>query len=75
MPNAPEGGWMVTGQVQTTELGADNRAVTGYRVSFTTGKGAQGSVFVPVNRYTPDNVRAEIAAHAHQLDQVQVMTG
>jgi hypothetical protein len=54
---------------------AGGQVQEGFRVMFTTGKGQQGSVFVPKARYTPDNVRAEIAAAAHQLDQVADLTG
>jgi len=74
-PSAPVTGWRVTDQVQTTDVDAQGRPVRGMRVSFQTGAGVTSSVFVPENRYTPDNVRATIAAAATQIDQVHKLTG
>lgn len=73
--NAPKTGWTVTSQVEQPGPGPDGRLVDGYKVSFRTGAGVNASVFLPRAQYTPDNVRAEIAAAAAQLDQVQGMSG
>lgn len=73
-PSMPTSGWTVTGQVETTTIGTDNRLVNGITVSFLTGDGVSGSVFVPNDQYTPDRVRAAIAARAGLLDAVQSMT-
>ena len=74
-PNAPQSGW--SDVTQTPGLGLDGygRAVQGYTVRFRSGKGVPGELFIPLSRYTPDNVRAEIAAHAAQLDAIQEMSG
>lgn len=74
-PDAPDTGWTVTAQQEQVGIGADGRATNGYRIQFTTGKGVNGSVFIPMDRYNPTNVKAAIAAHAHQLDEVQGLTG
>ena len=75
VPDAPVTGWQVQDQVPTTELDARSVAVRGYRVHFLTGKGQQGSVFVPENRYTTLNVRAQVAAAAAQLDEIAGLSG
>lgn len=75
MANAPVTGWKVTGQVETMDRGPDGRAVAGMKVSFQTGKGVFASVFIPSDRYTPDNVRAAIASAAAQIDQVHTLSG
>jgi hypothetical protein len=45
------------------------------RISFRTGKGVPGSVFISDAQYTPDNVRATIAAQAAVIDQVHALQG
>lgn len=74
-PSAPVTGWRVTDQVPTTEQTPSGRAERGMRVSFMTGKGVSGSVFIPESQYTPDNVRAAIAAQAALIDQVHALQG
>lgn len=69
-PSGGSNGGRITDQVQTTEVDAQGRVVRGYRVSFQTGKGALGSVFVPESQYLPANVIAAVTAAANQLDQV-----
>lgn len=66
--------WQVTGQAadQFTFDGAGN-PVSGYRVSFITGAGQKGSVFVPEEHYTPDKVRTLIAAQAARMDAVAAL--
>jgi len=73
VPNGSAPGTYVTGQQEQVGLNSRGQAENGYRVSFTTGGGVDGSVFVPISQYTPDNVKAAIVAHASQLDQVQRM--
>jgi hypothetical protein len=74
-PNAPSTGWSVEYQQETVDLGPDGRAVQGVKVGFVTGKGVHASVFLSKARYTPDNVRAAIAAAAAQIDAVHTLTG
>lgn len=66
---APNGG-EVTSQTPTVETAPDGQLVRGVRITFRTGKGAMGSVFVPDAMYTPDNVIATIRDAANRLDQV-----
>jgi hypothetical protein len=73
--NLPPSTWTVTGQLQTTQPDPAGRFVTGVLVSFTTGKGFSGSVFVPEAQYSVANVQAAIAAKAQQLDAVGSLTG
>lgn len=71
----PPGGWTVTGQVETQELppGAQN-FVKGVKITFTTGYGAIGSVFVPYAQLTPQYASATIAARVAQLDAISTLT-
>lgn len=66
--------WQVTGQAERTDIAADGTPVRGMVVYFTTGAGHQGSVFVPASQYTPDTVRAMIAAAAARMDAVGALT-
>lgn len=70
-PAAQAAAYTVNSQTPTTGIGPDGRPVEGYKVSFTTAKGAQGYVFVPYAMYSAANVKAMIAPHAIELDQVQ----
>lgn len=75
MANAPTTGWHVESQVETMGLDPSGKAVEGVKVGFQTGKGVHASVFIPKDRYTPDNVRAAIAASAAAIDQVHSFSG
>ena len=75
VPNAPTTGWNVDYQQETVGLDASGRTVPGVKVGFITGKGVRSSVFIPQTLYTPTNVRAQIAAMAAQVDEVQGMSG
>jgi hypothetical protein len=63
-------GWRVVSQAQTTDVDMDNRFVEGLRVSFVTGRGHSGSVFVPLAQATPDNVAAVISDRAAVMDEI-----
>lgn len=75
MAPPPVGGWQVTGQREDQQLppGAQN-FVKGQTITFTTGYGVVGTVFIPYNQYTAANVSAAIAARVAQLDQVSALT-
>lgn len=75
IPDAPTEGWRVTGQSETLQPDPAGRVVNGVQVTFMTAKGVQGSVFVPRNLYTVTNVQAAVAAAAHEMDQVQGLSG
>lgn len=69
-PSAAPNGGRITDQVQTTENDPAGRATRGVRVSFQTGKGQTGSVFVPEGRYTYDNVVAAVREAANRIDGI-----
>lgn len=73
--NAPQTGWQVEYQQETVDLGPDGRAVQGIKVGFVTKSGVHASVFLAKGDYSPDNVRAEIANAAAQIEQVHGLTG
>lgn len=73
-PSGGQNGGRITDQVQTTEVNAQGQVVRGYRISFTTGRGAQGSVFVAEAQYVPANVIAAVTDAANRLDQVHGAT-
>lgn len=67
-------GWSVESQIETTQIVGQGQVVQGMNVSFITGKGVRGTVFVPDTMYSPDTVRTMIAAKAAQLDAVADLT-
>lgn len=68
-------GWTVTGQTQATELADTGGFVSGVTVSFRTGNGVIGSVFVPDSIYNVDTVRQLVSQRAASLDAVHGLTG
>lgn len=71
----PIGGWRVTGQRQTQQLiPGSPQFTTGVEVSFITGYGVTGSVFVPNNQYTTDTVQSIIGDRVKQLDAISTLT-
>ena len=75
MPNAPQTGWAVEYQQETIGIGPDGKATEGVKVGFVSGLGNHGSVFIPRARYSTDNVKAELADAAAQMDAVHKLTG
>ena len=75
IPDAPTTGWRVEAQDPSTEIDASGRVQRGVRVSFVTGTGQRGSVFVADAQYNPTNVRAVVAAAASAMDEVAGLTG
>lgn len=63
--------WTVTGQLdqQYGDVGSGT-PVLGHVISFITGDGDRGSVFIPADKYNAANVRAAIVAKATVIDQV-----
>lgn len=47
----------------------------GYRVTFTTGHGLHGSVWLPESQFSPEAVRHAIAAKVKLLVAVQQLSG
>lgn len=71
-PTAPPvgSGFTVTTQRQTRNLSGGGNFTEGYEVGFTTGNGAQGTVFIPMAQYNAQNVYNAIAARVLQLDEI-----
>lgn len=71
----PGSGWSVVGSRSVTAPNQAGILATQWEVTFVTGNGEQGMVLVPTTSYTPDNVRAAIAAAALTMDQVKGLKG
>ena len=67
----------VTGQTERDNVQASGPPVRGVTIFYTTGKGNQGSVWVPYSTYNqgPDAVRPLIAAAAGRMDQIGALAG
>jgi len=74
LPNAQAVTWRDVSQSYVTELNADGKPVTGYRITFTTQSGVRGSVFVAQSMYSAQNVIAAIARHAAELETINAST-
>jgi hypothetical protein len=60
----------ITSQVETFDVTDRGTAEAGTRVYFTTAKGNRGSVFVPRDAFTTDNVFAAVKERAQQMDAI-----
>lgn len=67
--------WVITAQVQTTDLGPSNAYVEGVKVTFRTAAGAIGAVFVPHTDYTAARVRQLVGDRAAVMDEVAGLQG
>jgi hypothetical protein len=67
--------WKVGPQQQTTALIPGGRFVRGVEVSFTTGAGHSGTVFLPEDAYSPEAVAAAVSAKAALMDAVGALQG
>lgn len=67
-------GWRVTSDVEVTAQADNGQFAQGHKISFTTGNGGQGSVFVPDSSYNVATVRRLIAAKVAIMDQVAALT-
>lgn len=79
MANDPSGSvaipqWHVTSQAERSIIDQSGAPVNVMTVTFQLADGTVGSVNVPLTAYTPDNVRAAIAAKAATLDAVNNLT-
>lgn len=66
--------WTIQSQQQRTKIGDNGQLADGYDVTFLTGQGHTGTVFVPMTRYTAANVRAAVQSQANLLDEVGNLT-
>lgn len=65
--------WKVLSQIETTELGPNNVPMKGYRVTFQTGLGNTGSVWIQATQYNNiPYVKSQIATTAALLDTVSL---
>lgn len=71
----PTPSWEVTGQQETMDQGPGGSYVQGTKVTFRTASGAVGSVFVPQDQYTVDQVRRLVAERAATMDAVHGLRG
>lgn len=68
--------WQVTGDLpDQSEFDGAGNAVTGHRITFITGDGNRGSVFVDDDHYNADNVRTLIGAQAAKADEIRGLSG
>lgn len=71
---APGTGWSITNQTPTVgKIG--NMVTNGWDVSYVTGRGHEGKLFVPAAQFTVPFVRDAITAAATNLDNVGALTG
>ncbi len=76
MATAPElSGWKVTGQTPAKQPTNGGTFQDGINVTFITGKGVVGTIFVPETVYTPENVKALVAQKVAVLDAVSSLNG
>lgn len=71
-PIAPS--WRVTGSTERTQVGPDGTPVAGLVVTYVTGAGGQGTVFVPKTGSSVDAIRAAVAQAAAQTDAINALT-
>lgn len=75
MADTSGSGWTITSQREDFRDDGTGSYVDGIKVTFRTGKGQIGSVFVPMRDYVPATVRQLVAAQAARMDQVSDLVG
>ena len=66
--------WKVTAQQTATGQDSNGSFVRGRNITYQLADGTSGSVFVPNSNYTPDAVKAAIAADAEKVQAVAQLT-
>jgi hypothetical protein len=74
-PNSALSGWSVLSQQETFGTDAQGRAVEGVKVYFQTKGGHTGSIFIPKDEYTVDNVKAQLMEQVAKMDAVGQLKG
>lgn len=69
-PEPPASSWQVTGQIEGQQFNESHQLVPGVTITFTTGQGHQGTVFVPQAQYNPARVRELVGQRAALMDEV-----
>lgn len=68
--------WSITADApEQYDFDTAGNPVIGHKISFLTGAGNRGTVFVPQDHYNVNAVRAMVAAAAKTADQVRALTG
>lgn len=67
--------WSVTAQQQQTAQDSTGNYVAGVKVTFVTGSGLSGSVFVPESQYNAETVRAMVAARVEAMAAIAALNG
>lgn len=67
---APAPRYVVTQQAEVTDIGPTGAYVSGVRVTFRTASGSIGSVFIPGDQYTVDNVRKAVDERCATMESV-----
>jgi hypothetical protein len=62
--------WEVTSQYSGTDVSVPGKIEQGYYITFRTGNGHDGTIFVPRSKYDPGTVKSAIASEAALLDAV-----
>lgn len=66
--------WKVTGQQTASGQDTNGSFVRGRNITYQLADGTTGSVFVPNSSYTPEAVKAAIAADADKVAAVSMLT-
>lgn len=66
--------WQITAQQETMDRGPGGSFEPGVTVSFRTGGGHDGTVFIPRGNYSVATVRAAVAAQAALVDAVGALS-
>lgn len=74
MPSGPVT-WTIQAQREDYQKGPDGVYGQGIVVTFVTGAGLMGSVFVPNTDYNPERVRQLVTARATAMQSVHQLTG
>lgn len=67
--------WTVTTQTEGSQRMGDGTFAAGVAVGFRLSSGQSGTVFLPHNLYTPENVKDAIQARAELLQRVAGLSG
>lgn len=71
----PTSGWSIVGQTPKTGQNSQGIYVPGIQISFVTGSGQPGNVWVPDTDYNLDTVRALVMAKVATIDAIQGLSG
>lgn len=67
--------WKVVGVNPTVDVSGGGTPVKGAQITFQTGLGHRGTVFVPETTPVPDGVKEAVATAAARVDTIATLTG